>query len=74
MNLNTSLINVPKINLPRRDGQIAIAKMLSDMDTELTALEARRNKTCDQKKAKMQERLTGRIRLVDPEPQVELQT
>jgi type I restriction enzyme, S subunit len=50
MNLNTSLINVPKINLPRRDGQIAIAKMLSDMDTELTALEARRNKTRDQKK------------------------
>jgi len=44
--------------------QMAIAAVLSDMDAELSALEARRNKTRDLKQAMMQELLTGRIRLV----------
>jgi type I restriction enzyme S subunit len=44
--------------------QTAIAAVLSDMDAELAALEARRNKTRDLKQAMMQELLTGRIRLV----------
>jgi len=44
--------------------QTAIATVLSDMDAELSALEARRNKTRALKQAMMQELLTGRTRLV----------
>lgn len=44
--------------------QQAIVGVLSDMDAELTALEARRNKTRDLKQAMMQELLTGKTRLV----------
>ena len=44
--------------------QNAIASILSDMDTEIAALEQRRNKTRDLKQAMMQELLTGRIRLL----------
>jgi type I restriction enzyme S subunit len=44
--------------------QAAIAAVLSDMDAELTALEARRAKTRDLKQAMMQELLTGNIRLI----------
>ena len=44
--------------------QTAIAQVLSDMDAELTALEARRNKTRALKQAMMQELLTGKTRLV----------
>ena len=44
--------------------QLAIAEALSDMDTELTALEARRDKTRALKQGMMQELLTGRTRLV----------
>ena len=38
--------------------------VLSNMDAELAALEARRDKTSDLKKAMMQELLTGRTRLI----------
>lgn len=44
--------------------QTAIATVLSDMDAEITALEARRDKTRALKQGMMQELLTGRIRLV----------
>lgn len=44
--------------------QTAIATILSDMDAEIAALEARRDKTRDIKQGMMQELLTGRIRLV----------
>ena len=44
--------------------QTAIAAVLSDMDAELSALEARRDKTRALKQAMMQELLTGRTRLV----------
>jgi len=47
--------------------QTAIAAVLSDMDAEIEALEARRDKTRALKQAMMQELLTGRIRLVQPE-------
>ena len=49
---------------PTKDEQTAIAAVLSDMDTELSALVARRDKTRDLKQAMMQELLTGRIRLI----------
>ena len=57
-----------KITLPEDRGeQEAIATVLSDMDAEIAALEARRDKTRDLKQAMMQELLTGKTRLVQPE-------
>lgn len=44
--------------------QTAIATVLSDMDAELAALEARRDKTRALKQGMMQELLTGKIRLI----------
>lgn len=48
---------------PSEEEQTAIATILSDMDAELAALEARRNKARQLKQGMMQELLTGRIRL-----------
>jgi len=53
--------------LPSVPEQTAIAAVLCDMDAELAALEARRDKTRDLKQAMMQELLTGKTRLVKPE-------
>ncbi len=64
MNLNTGLINGTQIELPPRDEQKAIASALSDMDAELSALQARRDKTQALKQGMMQELLTGKTRLV----------
>jgi type I restriction enzyme S subunit len=50
---------------PTKEEQTAIGIVLSDMDAELSALEARRDKTRALKQAMMQELLTGRTRLVD---------
>ena len=49
---------------PSTAEQTAIAAVLSDMDAELTALLARRNKTRALKQGMMQELLTGRTRLI----------
>ncbi|MBK3808151.1 restriction endonuclease subunit S [Stutzerimonas stutzeri] len=49
---------------PTKSEQTAIATILSDMDTEIAALETRRTKTRALKQAMMQELLTGRTRLV----------
>jgi type I restriction enzyme, S subunit len=49
---------------PTKDEQNAIAAVLSDMESELSALEARREKTRCLKQAMMQQLLTGRTRLV----------
>ena len=61
-----SKTNIVKLTLPipSVSEQTAIATILSDMDAELSALEARRDKTRAVKQAMMQELLTGRIRLV----------
>ena len=61
-----SKTSVAKVELhfpPSLKEQTAIATILSDMDAELTALEARRDKTHALKQGMMQELLTGRIRL-----------
>ena len=50
--------------IPAIREQTAIATVLSDMDTEIATLEARRDKTRALKQGMMQELLTGRIRLV----------
>ncbi|MBF0220510.1 MAG: type I restriction endonuclease subunit S, partial [Gammaproteobacteria bacterium] len=49
---------------PKLYEQTAIATVLSDMDSEIAALEQRRNKTQAIKQAMMQELLTGKTRLV----------
>ena len=61
-----SKTNIAKLRLPvpPLKEQTAIATILSDMDTEIAALEARRDKTRDLKQGMMQELLTGKIRLV----------
>ena len=51
---------------PTKDEQTALAEVLSDMDAELSALEARCDKTRALKQAMMQELLTGKTRLVPP--------
>ena len=53
-----------QIPLPPLPEQRAIATVLSDIDAEVTALEARREKTRALKQGMMQELLTGRTRLV----------
>lgn len=55
--------------LPSVPEQQAIAAVLSDMDAEIEALEARVAKTRDIKQGMMQQLLTGRIRLVTPTPE-----
>lgn len=50
--------------VPLKTEQIAITEVLADMDAELAALEAQRDKARAVKKGMMQELLTGRIRLI----------
>ncbi len=61
---NGRILSQVLLPLPTLPEQTAIASVLSDMDAELTALEARRDKTRALKQAMMQELLTGRTRLV----------
>lgn len=61
-----SKTNIAKLTLPVPSvaEQIAIASVLTDMDTELAALEQWRDKTRALKQAMLQELLTGKTRLV----------
>ena len=52
------------VALPEHQEQAAIANVLSDMDAEIAALGARREKTRAIKRGMMQQLLTGRARLV----------
>ena len=61
---NRSHVASVEMRLPTVPEQTAIAAVLSDMDAELSALEARCDKTRDLKAAMMQELLTGKTRLV----------
>lgn len=60
---NRRHIEGAEIALPEPDEQRAIARVLSDMEAEIAALEARLAKTRDIKQAMMQALLTGRVRL-----------
>ncbi len=62
--LNARTIESVEILTPAADEQTAIASILSDMDAELAALEAKLAKARGVKQGMMQELLTGRIRLV----------
>ena len=63
-NLNKGMVQDLRFGCPSRQEQTSIAAVLSDMDADLAALEARRDKTRDLKQAMMQELLTGKTRLV----------
>jgi type I restriction enzyme, S subunit len=58
-----SWLKAYEIDLPSLDEQQAIAALLRDMAAEITALEARREKTRLIKQGMMQELLSGRVRL-----------
>ena len=62
--LNTRILKNISVTLPSLAEQTAIATVLSDMDTELAALESRLAKARQIKQGMMQELLTGRIRLL----------
>lgn len=62
--LNKESLSLISVNFPPIDEQQAIGETLSDMDSELTALEEKLIKAKAIKQGMMQELLTGRIRLV----------
>lgn len=62
--LNKESLKLVEVPLPSIQEQTAIASVLSDMDTELAALESRLAKARQIKQGMMQELLTGRIRLL----------
>lgn len=64
---NRAHISSVELSLSSIAEQQAIVTLLSDMDAEITALETRRTKTRALKQAMMQELLTGRTRLVEPD-------
>ena len=63
-NLNKGMVQDFRFRSPRLPEQTAIATILSDMDTEITALETKLAKARQIKQGMMQELLTGRIRLI----------
>ncbi len=63
--INLGPISDVRIKLPPTLAeQTAVAEVITDMDTELSALEQRRKKTCSLKQGVIQELLTGRIKLI----------
>ncbi len=62
-NLNKEIVQNLTIPYPPLKEQSAIASILSDMDSEIESLEAKRDKYINLKQGMMQELLTGRIRL-----------
>jgi type I restriction enzyme S subunit len=62
--LTLAKIKSLRFAVPSFEEQTAIAEVLKDMDTEIAALEQRREKTRALKQAMMQELLTGKTRLI----------
>lgn len=67
--MGVSLEDLRKIefSMPSKENQTRIATILSDMDAEIAALEAKLTKYRHIKQGMMQNLLTGRIRLVQPD-------
>ncbi|MGS3152822.1 restriction endonuclease subunit S [Aeromonas sanarellii] len=63
--LNACTIERVLASLPLKEEQTAVAKILSDMDTEIQVLEQRLGKTRQIKQGMMQELLTGKTRLIE---------
>lgn len=64
--VNLAALNKLQFYIPPLPEQTAIAAILSDMDAEIAALEAKLAKARQIKQGMMRELLTGRIRLVNP--------
>lgn len=64
LGLGRRSVTEQEIAFPSLSEQTAIAKVITEMDSELTLLEQRREKTRALKQAMMQELLTGKTRLV----------
>jgi type I restriction enzyme, S subunit len=64
VHISTAALSSIDVTIPEVEEQAAIAAVLSDLDAEVAALEARRDKTRALKQGMMQELLTGRIRLI----------
>ncbi len=64
VHISASALACIEVKMPGFEEQTVIATVLSDMDAEIAALEARRDKTRALKQGMMQELLTGRIRLL----------
>jgi len=62
--LNAKTIESLEVKIPEPAEQTAIAEILSDMDSEIDALEAKLRKARQIKQGMMQELLTGKTRLV----------
>lgn len=65
--LNKESLQLVEVPYPPVAEQTAIAAILSDMDAEIAALEAKLAKARQVKQGMMQELLTGNIRLIQPE-------
>jgi len=63
-NLNKDKVSNVIISRPEKDEQIAIASILSDIDTEISKIEAELEKYRQIKQGMMNELLTGKIRLL----------
>jgi type I restriction enzyme, S subunit len=59
-----NVVKKHEVSLPALEEQLAIATILSDMDMDISALEAKLAKTRQIKQGMMQELLTGRTRLI----------
>jgi len=64
VNFENGVLHQTPIVLPALKEQTAIAKILSDMDAEITAIETKLTKARQIKQGMMQELLTGKTRLV----------
>ncbi|MCI5141400.1 MAG: restriction endonuclease subunit S [Candidatus Electrothrix sp. ATG1] len=69
LHLTKSGMETMVVTAPEFKEQEAIAKVLNDIDEEITALEAKQTKARKIKQGMMQELLTGRVRLVRPAPE-----
>jgi len=63
LNLNKEIVSKIILPCPSKSEQVAIAQILTDMDDEISQLEADRNKYEQIKAGMMQQLLTGKIRL-----------
>lgn len=63
-NLSGNIVKSIELTFPPLEEQQAIADVLSNMDAEISALEAERDKTITLKQGMMQELLTGKTRLI----------
>lgn len=62
--INSNELKIIQLPIPSKKEQTAIATILSDMDSEVQALQKRLDKTHDIKQGMMQQLLTGKVRLV----------